>query len=191
MKIIFKITVIFILLLFANLIYYVFIGQENSTKKLTQGKELNLYECVSIYQMHCAVWMFGWFLSPEAAEQALLMTFPHKHCVKRNNDFFTKSKMLYAFPIENGCRVLNYPLNTITSTYDVKELRYALALDGGLYQMLDDPYLETCTVKAEYSKYIGIYKIGPIKLKLNWTLLCYIQDKELIYPFNITYFAWH
>lgn len=40
-------------------------------RKLQAGKELNLYECCSIYSMHTAVWMFGWVISPEAAYMAL------------------------------------------------------------------------------------------------------------------------
>ena len=76
-----KIILAIIILLFVNLIYYVFIGQSNSTQKLEQNKELNLYECVSIYQMHTAVWMFGWILSPEAAQQAFIMAFPHKKSI--------------------------------------------------------------------------------------------------------------
>ena len=59
-----------IVLVFANGCYYVFRGQERSMAKLREGKELNLYECCSIYTMHMAVWMFGWPISPEAAKEA-------------------------------------------------------------------------------------------------------------------------
>ena len=193
-KIIIKCTIAVILLLCANLVYYVFAGQERSAEKLAQGKKLNFYECVSIYQMHNAVWMFGWPLSPEAAQQAFIMAFPHKSSIMKDNDFFTKSKMLYQFPIENkqnDRRTLNYPINRITSTGDRSELRYALALTGGYYQFVKDAEVpfECCTVQAKYDKYVGIYKIGPIKLKLNWALLNYLQEIGWLTPFQITYFA--
>lgn len=189
-KIILISVLVILIISIANVCHYVMIGQNKSTDKLARGEELNLYECVSIYQMNMAVYSIGWILSPEAAEQAWLMTFPHKHWVVRYNDFFRESEMLYKFPIEKGVRKLDYPLNEITSTGNTKELRYALALDGGIHEKLEeDPLVETCTVFAEYSKYIGIYKIGPIKLELNWALLRYIQDKGWIYPFTITYFA--
>lgn len=63
---------------FINGCYYVFCHQDKSMAKIQQGKELNLYECCSIYTMHMAVWMFGWPLSPEAARECVLLHFPRE-----------------------------------------------------------------------------------------------------------------
>ena len=41
--------------------------------KLEQGRELNLYECCSIYTMHLAVWILGRPGYPEASHLAYLM----------------------------------------------------------------------------------------------------------------------
>lgn len=64
-------------IIFINGCYYVFCGQEKSMKKLQQGKELNLYECCSIYSMHMAVWMFGWTFAPEAAKECFMLHLPY------------------------------------------------------------------------------------------------------------------
>lgn len=64
-------------IIFINGCYYVFCGQEKSMKKLQQGKELNLYECCSIYSMHMAVWMFGWPIAPEAAKECFMLHLPY------------------------------------------------------------------------------------------------------------------
>ena len=77
-----KITLISLLailaIIFANGCYFVFCHQDKSMAKIRQGKELNLYECCSVYTMHMAVWMFGWPLSPEAAKECFLLHLPHE-----------------------------------------------------------------------------------------------------------------
>lgn len=189
-----SILAIIIGIIFINGCYFVYKGQEKASLKLASNIELNMYEKLSTYSVHTACWMFGWIISPESAEQAFLMNFPQDSVVYRNNDFFKKSKLLYTFIQYDG--KISYPLNEITTT-DFKESRYALALDGGTYKSQDiteiGPYnsasmcIESCTVKAEYSDYIGQYKIGPIKFKFNWGLCKYIQDKEWIHPYTICY----
>lgn len=171
-----------------------FKGQNTASSKLALNKELNMYEKLSTYSVHTACWMFGWIISPESAEQAFLMNIPQDSIVYRNNGFFKKSKLLYKYINDEG--IIDYPLNDITST-NFKETRYATALDGGIYKCQDiteiGPYnaasmcIESCTVKAEYSDYIGVYKIGPIKIKFNWGLCKYLQDKSWIHPYTICY----
>lgn len=77
-----KITLISLLVIvaivFANGCYFVFCHQDKSMQKIQQGKDLNLYECCSVYTMHMALWMFGWPLSPEAARECFLLHFPHE-----------------------------------------------------------------------------------------------------------------
>lgn len=58
-----------------NGFYYVFHGQFKSAEKLAAGKELNAYECFSIYTMHTALWMFFWPASPTAANEVFIMQF--------------------------------------------------------------------------------------------------------------------
>lgn len=77
-KIILASLLVLFAVVFANGCYYVFWGQEKSMEKIRSGRELNLYECCSIYTMHMALWMFGWPLSPEAARECFLLHFPHE-----------------------------------------------------------------------------------------------------------------
>ena len=150
---------IIIALLFANGCYYVFWGQEQSMKKLQQGKELNLYECCSIYSMHCAVWMFGWTISPEAAQQAFFMHFKGDRYV--NNDFF----------------------------YNIKDnLRYQLALPKGSYKIekMPDPDREyyTCVIDIHYTNNIlnikGIPFYSPLFKEL--------EKKGWLHTYTMYYF---
>ena len=77
-----KITLISLLIIvaivFVNGCYFVFCHQDKSMAKIQQGKDLNLYECCSVYTMHMALWLFGWPLSPEAAWECFLLHFPHE-----------------------------------------------------------------------------------------------------------------
>ena len=79
-KLLFALLTLMILLL-VNGFYYVFHGQDLSARKLSQGKELNLYEKCSIYSMHVALWTLGWPLSPQAARECLMLHFPQKDTV--------------------------------------------------------------------------------------------------------------
>lgn len=189
-----SILAIIIGIIFINGCYFVYKGQEKASLKLASNIELNMYEKLSTYSVHTACWMFGWIVSPESAEQAFLMNFPQDSVIYRNNDFFKDSELLYKYINDNG--EIDYPLNYITQN-NLKETRYATALDGGIYKSQDiteiGPYnsasmcIESCTVKAEYSDYIGQYKIGPIKFKFNWGLCKYIQDEGWIHPYTICY----
>ena len=68
LKKIIKCAIAVTLLLCANLVYYVFVGQERSAEKLAQDKELSLYECVSAYQTPCR----DLFLFPKLGETRAL-----------------------------------------------------------------------------------------------------------------------
>lgn len=167
------------LLIIANGCYYIFFGQQKSAKKISTGKELNLYECCSIYSMHTAIWMFGWPLSPEAAEQALLMNFQTKPRY-RKNDFFLKSKPVYTTKNQSK-RKINYdPLD-----FTGPERRYALALDGGTFYNYNANH--EFVVSAEYGSRTDTFKIGPVPISIHYSLLKYIQDKGWIHKFTMTY----
>lgn len=168
MKKIFKIAVIFILLLFANLIYYVFIGQENSTKKLTQGKELNLYECVSIYQMHIAIWSIGWIIAPEAAMEARLMHVKHNDPVIIYSSFPSLAKP------EQWNNVYNYK---------DPQFPYALALNTDDMELEKDDNSTVCRLTVEYTE--NVHKICNIPV--NTILFKYLQDIHWLFPYQIIY----
>ena len=192
MKKFIKISLLIILILSVNLIYYVFVGQEKSTKKLTQGKELNLYECVSIYQMHTSLWMFGWFASPAAANEVFLMQFCKKDTVIHKNELLKKSIL--------SERVIN----TINSLSVGQSKR--LAYNGNISYGLSDKEhkaamaINPCVISKEIidSQEYAIIRLNnswPIvsttKIKiykdfyitLNEGLFRYLQDKGIIHNF--------
>jgi len=76
-KILLGIAIIFSAI-FLNGIYYVFCGQFKSVERLNSGRQLNLYECASIYTMHIATWALGWPMSPTCAMQCASLHIPHK-----------------------------------------------------------------------------------------------------------------
>ena len=184
-------------LIFANGCYYVFWGQEKSADKLKRGQELNLYECCSIYSMHMGVWVFGWVISPEAAEQAFLMQFTKEEkTLTRHNDFFKFSSVFQ----QQTQECYNKPYFTKQIHYSpadfaigCEEIRYALAIDGAAYtlQWIDDDEntypVEKCAVLATYKPYIGIFNIGPLKIIINYRLLVYLQEIGWLHTFTITY----
>lgn len=140
-------------------------------KKLQQGKELNLYECCSIYSMHTAIWMFGWTVSPEAAQQAFYMTQSPKDRTIINSYFKTPKETLrykLAFP-DN--------LKIESETYD-----------DWFYDLLGNEIRST--QRFYYCSFLVTY--SNVTYNANWvkiqgTLLKYIQDKGWIHPFNVTY----
>ena len=73
-----RIVLLLLVLGTGNLIYYVFAGQKVSAEKLQKGEDLSIYECLSIYQMHMAVWSLGWPLAPQAARECFMLHFPVK-----------------------------------------------------------------------------------------------------------------
>ena len=203
-KILLTFLVIFVIV-FANGCYYVFNGQFKSMDKIKQGKELSLYECCSIYTINTAGWFFGWILSPEAAEQCLLMQFAktgscHSRIVDISNSKFIQEEIV-KHTDRNGRLdfTLNFPLNEITSNKASnlrKELRYALAYDGARAYTIpvvdeiegkDNKETPVLEVDVKYDKYTALYNVGPFKVTFNWQLLNYIQTRGWLHTCKITY----
>lgn len=173
-KILVSILILFVSIfavIFANGCYFVFFHQDKSMAKIRQGKELNLYECCNIYSIHTAIWMFGWVISPEAAEQAFLMTLPPKDR-EINNDYFItpKNTLRYrlAFPDDLKVHVFEY--------------------EDCFFDLLGNPVhnttrMYTCSFQVTYSD--TVYQVNNIKIY--GKLLKYIQDKGWIHEFKITY----
>ena len=172
-----KIVLIGVLcLVFAVLIngcYYVFWGQEKSMKKLQNNQDLNFYECCSIYSIHTAIWMFGWTISPEAAQQAFLMLKPHKYPVSIHNDYFItpKDELRYKLAFPDNLEIKKDKWRN--SMYD---------LSGQI--IYSNSTLYSCSFYVTYSNIV--YKVGNIKLY--GSLLKYIQDKDWIHGFDIEYY---
>ena len=168
-KKIIKCAIAVILLLCANLVYYVFAGQERSAEKLAQGKELSLYECVSIYQMHTAVWLFGWVIAPEAAMEARLMHVKHQKPVVVYSSFPSLAK----------------PELWKNGVYDYKDpqFKYAVALNGKDLSIKKDETCTICELTVEYTDKVN--RVGGIPLQT--CLFRHLQDIRWLFPYKIVY----
>jgi hypothetical protein len=179
-------------LIVLNGVYYVFCGQEKSMKKLDEGRALNVYECCSIYTMHLAATTLGVFLSPEAAEQCLLMMFVKEDSFHPRRRDFMKSEYIRQQALENHFNrfVVNFPLNEITSDKGSAlrgELRYALAYDGAVFD--DEGCVNKLWLDVKYDGYTARYNVGPFDVVFHWQLLKYIQDKGWLHKFKMGYLS--
>lgn len=75
------------MLLFLNGFYYVSFGQDKSLKKLYAGKELNLYEALTIRSFNFLYYTIGWARCREVAEQFWLMQWSKVDSVISKQDF--------------------------------------------------------------------------------------------------------
>ena len=168
-KIIIKCTIVVIILLCANLVYYVFAGQEKSAEKLAQGKELSLYECMSVYQMHTAVWLFGWIIAPEAAMEARLMHVKHKRPVVIYSSFPSLAK----------------PELWKNGVYDFKDpqFQYAVALNGKDLSIEKNKAYTKCELTVEYTD--NVHSVGGIPV--HTCLFKHLQDIRWLFPYKIVY----
>lgn len=173
-KIIFKILIISVLVIFLNGIYYVFSGQFKSVNKIKHGEELNIYECCSIYTMHIAVWMFGWPISPEAAYEAFLMHFPHDNIVERNIDMYAAN----GYSTEMSVKSKDY------ASLKGDKLRYALALNSPDTHFEVTENYSMCTVSIKYTD--AVTRIGNIPM--NTILFKYLQDRKILHPYTMVYY---
>lgn len=119
--------------------------------------------------------MFGWWIAPEAAYEAMLMHVPHK------KDVVVDGFDMYA---ANG---FSTEIHAKASDYAVlkrNDLRWALALNT------DDTYFEVttaysmCIVPVRYTKAVKKIKNIPV----NTSLFVYLQDKKLLFPYRIVYY---
>ncbi len=143
-------------------------------KKLNAGKELNLYECCSIYTMHTAVWMFGWVISPEAAFEALLLHVPHDEPVVIDG---VDAYVLNGYTTKLDAKGASY------ADMEFKDLRAALALNSiNTTFDVNDSY-SMCQIQVRYTD--AVHKIGS--MPLNTTLFRYLQDKNWLHPYTLVY----
>ena len=183
--------------------------------KLQQNRDLNLYECCSIYTMHMAVWMFGWPISPEAAKEAFWLHAkpdgyygsPYDEMglyIKRRRD---RSDFYKLDKVKNHPNYkLNKPFRISWSTDLTKipkdEIRYALAYntpdtqvvfgDGGTMNTLDNhtdlSNLYPLCIKSWLKLRIG-YGDAVYKfghITIYTSLFKYLQDIGWLYPYDLT-----
>ena len=169
MKKFIRIILILLILWVGHLSTYVFIGQQKSVEKLEQNKELSLYECICIYQMHITIWSFGWIVAPEAAMEARMMHIKHKNPVTIYSSFpkFVKPELW-----KNGSYNIQDP-----------QFRYAVALNGRNFTIDRADTYTKCTLTVEYTDNVHSVCGFPI----NTCLFRYLQDKHWLYPYDIVY----
>lgn len=171
---------------------YLYFGQQKSMSKFNAGQKLNLYECCSIYSIHLAACTLGWFISPEAAEQCVLMAFAKEGSHHLRNSSFMKSEYIrkQILSHQSSQFTIDFPLNEITSNTKSslrKELRYAIAFDGARCVDVDGECTYCLDVTAEYSGYTARYTIGAVSIVFYWQLQKYIQDKGWLHKVYISY----
>ena len=190
MKRFLTIVCVIIIVLLANLVYYVFAGQHDSVKKLDAGNDLNFYECVSIYQMHTALWLFAWPASPAAANEVFMMQFSGKDVdtVRHTSNFIRKSIL--------SPRVVS----TMQSLSPGQKKK--IAYNGNISYGLSDPEhkaamaINPCTISREGDLYfIRLDNSWPkrstthiriskdFEIILHEGLFRYLQDKNIIHHF--------
>lgn len=147
--------------------------------KLEQGRELNLYECCSIYTMHLAVWILGRPGYPEASHLAYLM-------LKKSSEgsyitIFDNAPV--RIPKDSRRYKLTFPDNLKIDSSECEMV-------AGFYDLLgnyvgESPHIVTydCRFVVTYADIT--YYVG--KIKLYGALFKYIQDKGWIHSFTVCY----
>ena len=153
----------------ANVSHYVLIGQDKSVDKLAHGEDLNLYECVSAYQMHIAMWSIGWVIAPEAAMEARLLH-------RRNN---------YPVLIYSSFPSLAKPEKWKNGIYNYKDpqFKYAVALNAKDLNIEKGIGYTKCTLTVEYTD--NVHEISGFPI--NTCLFRYLQDIGWLHPYEICY----
>lgn len=159
-----------IMLIFANVVYYVFQGQSKSLEKLDQGKELNAYECFSIYTMHCAMWMSGPLIMPTGQWEAMLMHFPHDEPVAALFPIDVYAHNGYSLEVGPDMKAFYiYELTTVFNSWVDMEVSESAS---------------SCALMIEYTD--RVIKRG--KITINTRLFKYLQNKGLLFPYGKIYF---
>ncbi|MDE5731464.1 MAG: hypothetical protein K2H95_00270 [Bacteroidales bacterium] len=192
--------------IFVNGCHYVFFGQEKSMNKLQQGKELNLYECCSIYSMHMATWMFGWTFAPEAAKECFLLHLPYTN--GKIIDLEMTNGIRASKKIESAINSLsNKPVGasvnvawTGTEAYALKSIEHnaAIALNPckitktNECQCLGDvcPELYHLEITAPfiYPKYSRTqFNLEKVTIIVHEGLFRYLQDKGWLTKYTVRY----
>lgn len=198
-KILLSILIIFGII-FINGCYYVFLGQNKSMYKIRIGKELNAYECFSVYTMHTAMWMFFGWISPAAAVETFNMQFAFKDETDtiRHNNRLIKNSVL-SNKVINIMKHLNrgqkekllWENEPYTFGFNhSREVAAALAVNGGtVSREIDKKTGKDCffvRINNCWSKtaVVSMVKTRIFNLKINEGLYRYLQDKGILNNYN-------
>ncbi len=138
-------------------------------KKFAMNKELNLYERVSIYQMHVTMWSLGWIIAPEAAMEARLMHRKHTEPVIIYSSFPSMAKPELW---RNGVYSLKDP-----------QLKYALALNTEDLKFEKTKDYTKCTLTVKYTN--NVHSVCGVPV--HTALFKYLQDINWLYPYQISF----
>ncbi len=193
---IFKTIGLFVVVVFLTILIngciYVFNLQEKTMDKIKNGEEPSLYEKCSIYTMHMAVYMFGWPLSPEAAGEVFIMSFPwnREKAILREDDFFMESPTVQKAlkGLQEGQRKrIAFKAETAYNTAS-PDHRVALAVNPGiLYKKDGKVYLES------YAHY-PYYSATPItifgsKIIIHEGLFHYLEKIGWMHPYTMAWWC--
>ena len=181
-------------LLFGNGCYYVFYGQNLSTKKLLEGRDLNLYEMCSIYTMHIALWSLGWPLSPQAARECFLLHFPQKDTVTIRMNLSSPRIQASVRSLKDR-QVGSYESLTWNGdeAYSLSspEHKAAIAVNPcRVEKECQEGSLYSCSVYSimQYPKLSNtVFTLGFIRIPIQEGLFRYLQDKGWLSCFTARY----
>ena len=94
-KYLIRCLIVIVLVLLCNQLYYLAKLQFVCSDKISNGKDLNLYETLSALQTHTAFWMFGWVESAPTAISCFEKQFHTRLPIDpdfKDNELLTKAK---------------------------------------------------------------------------------------------------
>ena len=199
MKRFFLVIAIIVGVIFANGCYFVFFGQMDATRKVVEGKRLNVYETFSAYTMHTATWLFGWPFFPQTAKVTFNMQFHTQPSSKRivgedpfaQHPYISNLKKSIAVGQKRYLAFANYTNNTrqIMSgefvsgiNLNANDIRYT----NDVETLLNGGYLERLSVNtwryyAVCNYAPGVVTIGPFRI--SETLFDYLERVGIIKPY--------
>lgn len=188
-------------ILLVNTILYVFLLQHRSTEKLSNGQDLNLYECCSIYATHLVMCFVGYPIAPEAARECLHLHFTGRDTVYFNRHNFSGSEKLKEAhrqlkdkPDGSSVRIA-WNGNKDYSPYS-GEHRLAIATNPCTltkvchldYEHFEDEYLYRITTSTEYPVHsLTEFNLRLFKIIINEGLFRYLQDRGWLHKYTAIY----
>lgn len=180
-----------IILIVLNGAFFLIFGQYRAIEKLKSGKDLNLYECCTVYSIHIGIWSMGWPMSPEAAKECFLLHFPQKDTVDFKRCRFDSPKLRAAIAALEGAPVgssirLSWRAKECYSVKS-KERRIAIAVNPctvskvaeGKYQLISE---------MEYPEFSKTpFNLGLFTIELEEGLFRHLQDRGWLNRFVAVY----
>ena len=191
-----RVVLLLIVLGTGNLLYYVFARQKVSSEKLQKGEELSIYECLSVYQMHMAIWSLGWPLAPQAARECFMLHFPVKKDTVKVYGKIDSPK------IRSAIASLKYEGQSVRVAWDGNEA-YALHSPEHMAAIAVNPcnvtrgknlsddgssYEVAITSSMQYPKWSSTsFDLGGVTIHVQEGLFRYLQDRGWLSCFVASY----